>query len=67
MENLVADGLRSGRLRFVLGAANAVPDAEFVYLCVPTPQGVDGVGRPHLPRGGRRRDPRRSSKRAPSS
>jgi UDPglucose 6-dehydrogenase len=42
LENLVADGLRSGRLRFVLGAANAVPDAEFVYLCVPTPQGEDG-------------------------
>jgi UDPglucose 6-dehydrogenase len=42
LENLVADGLRSGRLRFVLGASNAVPDAEFVYLCVPTPQGEDG-------------------------
>ena len=25
-----------------LGAANAVADAEFVYLCVPTPQGDDG-------------------------
>src|SRR6516164_9678004 len=43
LENLVADGLRSGRLRFVLGAANAVRDAEFVYLCVPTPQGPDGA------------------------
>jgi UDPglucose 6-dehydrogenase len=42
LENLVADGLRSGRLRFVLGAAQAVPDAEFVYLCVPTPSGLDG-------------------------
>lgn len=42
MENLVADGIRAGRLRFVLGAANAVPDAEFIYLCVPTPQGADG-------------------------
>src|SRR5262249_293616 len=43
LENLVADGLRSGRLRFVLGAAHAVSDAEFVYLCVPTPQGIDGA------------------------
>ena len=43
LENLVADGLRSGRLRFVLGAAPAVTDAEFVYLCVPTPEGLDGA------------------------
>jgi UDPglucose 6-dehydrogenase len=42
LENLVADGLRSGRLHFVVGAVTAVPDAEFVYLCVPTPQGADG-------------------------
>jgi UDPglucose 6-dehydrogenase len=42
LENLVADGLRAGRLKFVLGAASAVVDAEFVYLCVPTPQGADG-------------------------
>jgi UDPglucose 6-dehydrogenase len=42
LENLVADGLRSGRLRFVLGAAHAVPNTEFVYLCVPTPSGLDG-------------------------
>ena len=27
---------------FVLGAENAVGDAEFVYLCVPTPQSADG-------------------------
>jgi UDPglucose 6-dehydrogenase len=43
LENLVADGLRSGRLRFVLGAGRAVADAEFVYLCVPTPEGLDGA------------------------
>jgi UDPglucose 6-dehydrogenase len=42
LDNLVADGLRSGRLHFVVGAVTAVPDAEFVYLCVPTPQGADG-------------------------
>jgi UDPglucose 6-dehydrogenase len=31
-----------GSLNFVVGAASCVPDAEFVYLCVPTPQGLDG-------------------------
>ena len=42
LEQLVRDGMRQGRLRFVVGAAAAVPAAEFVYLCVPTPQGSDG-------------------------
>ena len=42
LDELVREGLRSGRLRFVLGAADALDDAEFVYLCVPTPQGADG-------------------------
>lgn len=38
---LVAEGLRSGRLSFVLGAAAAAAGREFVFLCVPTPQGED--------------------------
>jgi len=42
LEEIVKEGMRSGRLRFVLGAENAVADAEFAYLCVPTPQGADG-------------------------
>lgn len=42
LQDLVIEGLRSGQLSFVLGAENAVTDAEFVYLCVPTPQGGDG-------------------------
>ena len=42
MPELVREGLDSGRLSFVLGAAAAVEDAEFVYLCVPTPQSDDG-------------------------
>ena len=42
LENLVIEGRRAGRLKFVVGAANAVADREFVYLCVPTPQGDDG-------------------------
>ncbi len=42
LAELVAEGLSSGRLSFVLGSQNAVADAEFVYLCVPTPQAADG-------------------------
>ncbi len=42
LDDLVVEGLRSGRLRFVLGAAEAAAGAEFVFLCVPTPQGTDG-------------------------
>lgn len=42
LEEMVVQGLESGRLSFVVGAANAVGDAEFVYLCVPTPQSDDG-------------------------
>lgn len=42
LPELLAEGLASKRLRFVVGAANAAPDAEFVFLCVPTPQGDDG-------------------------
>lgn len=42
LDELVADGLRNGNLRFVLGAAEAVRDCEIAFLCVPTPQGEDG-------------------------
>ncbi len=42
LDDLLREGLQSGRLTFVLGAAGAVVDAEFAYLCVPTPQGADG-------------------------
>ena len=42
LDELLREGIRENRLRFVLGAANAVAEAEFVYLCVPTPQGADG-------------------------
>ena len=40
---LVAEGLEAHRLRFVVGAATAATHAEFVFLCVPTPQGDDGA------------------------
>ncbi|MCC5953314.1 MAG: UDP-glucose/GDP-mannose dehydrogenase family protein [Acidimicrobiia bacterium] len=43
LEDLVAEGVAAGRLRFVLGGAAAVPDCDVAYLCVPTPQGIDGA------------------------
>jgi UDPglucose 6-dehydrogenase len=43
LPELVAEGLASGRLRFVLGAAAAASRAEFVFLCVPTPQSDTGA------------------------
>jgi UDPglucose 6-dehydrogenase len=42
LDELVAQGLERGNLRFVHGAEHAVADAEVVFLCVPTPQGDDG-------------------------
>jgi UDP-glucose 6-dehydrogenase len=42
LDELVREGLDSGRLSFVLGGETAVKGAEFVFLCVPTPQGDDG-------------------------
>ncbi len=42
LEELVREGQAAGRLRFVVGATAAVQGAEFVFLCVPTPQGDDG-------------------------
>lgn len=40
---LVAEGLQARRLHFVVGAATAAARGEFVFLCVPTPQGDDGA------------------------
>ncbi len=42
LTDMVHEGIKAGRLRFVLGATAAVQDAEFVFLCLPTPQGEDG-------------------------
>ena len=42
LEALLREGLDGGQLSFVVGAAKAARDAEFAYLCVPTPQGDDG-------------------------
>ena len=42
LEELLHQGLASGRLTFVHGAANAARDADHVFLCLPTPDGGDG-------------------------
>lgn len=42
LDEMLRQGLATGRLRFVTGAANAVPGANFVFLCVPTPRRPDG-------------------------
>jgi UDPglucose 6-dehydrogenase len=42
LEELVRTGLESGLLQFVVGSDDAVAGAEFVFLCLPTPQGEDG-------------------------
>jgi UDPglucose 6-dehydrogenase len=42
LDALVHEGLQREKLRFVVGAAEAVADCEIAFLCVPTPQGEDG-------------------------
>jgi UDPglucose 6-dehydrogenase len=42
LPELLAEGLASRRLRFVVGAVNAARGADAVFLCVQTPQGSDG-------------------------
>lgn len=42
LENIVREQLETGRLRFDTDTPTSVSDREFVYLCVPTPQGPDG-------------------------
>ena len=39
---IVHDAVAAGNLSFVVGAAAAAAGAEFVFLCVPTPQDDDG-------------------------
>ncbi len=43
MDELVNEQLRAGRLRFVLGAAQASQHCDFHFLCLPTPPGADGA------------------------
>ncbi len=39
---LMQEGLDAGRLRFTTDTPSAATGADFVFLCVPTPQGADG-------------------------
>jgi UDPglucose 6-dehydrogenase len=42
LDRLLRDGLETGNLQFTVDAGR-VADREFVFLCVPTPQGPDGA------------------------
>jgi len=42
LDDLVADAVAAGNLRFVESSVDAVAGAEFVFLCVPTPMSADG-------------------------
>ncbi len=42
LDDLVAESVLARTLRFTASAVEAVQGAEFVFLCVPTPQGDDG-------------------------
>lgn len=43
LEELIVEGLSEGRLSFTTDAVEAARGAQFVFLCVPTPQGADGA------------------------
>jgi UDPglucose 6-dehydrogenase len=63
LAGLIREGLDAGRLSFTTDAASAATGADFVFLCVPTPQSADGAAdlsyveqasaqvAPHLKRG----------------
>jgi UDPglucose 6-dehydrogenase len=42
LDELVAEGVGRGVLHFTAASSEAVVGADFVFLCVPTPQGDDG-------------------------
>jgi UDPglucose 6-dehydrogenase len=42
LDDLVAESVVAGNLRFTASAVDAVSEADFVFLCVPTPQSDDG-------------------------
>ena len=43
LPELVAEGLESGRLTFEAAPAVEAAQAEFVFLCLPTPEGAEGA------------------------
>lgn len=48
LEELIREGLSSGLLTFTTESGRAVEGADFVFLCVPTPQGADGAADLHF-------------------
>ena len=42
LNEMIARNVRGGRLHFTTDYAEALADAEFVFICVGTPSGVDG-------------------------
>ena len=42
LNEMIARNVRAGRLNFTTSYAEAIEDAEFVFICVGTPSGVDG-------------------------
>ncbi len=42
LEEMVERNMKSGRLRFTTSYEEGLKDAEFVFICVGTPEGVDG-------------------------
>jgi UDPglucose 6-dehydrogenase len=43
LPELLKEGIASGKLSFISDNLQAISGADFVFLCLPTPQGVDGV------------------------
>lgn len=43
LDALIREGLETHRLTFTTDSAAASAEADFVFLCVPTPQGADGA------------------------
>ena len=43
LPELLKEGIASGKLSFISDNLQAISSADFVFLCLPTPQGVDGV------------------------
>ena len=42
LQELVINGIKAGNLKFVVGATEAVKSSEFIFLCLPTPESLDG-------------------------
>ena len=43
LQELIDEGRAAGKIHFVRSALEGVQDCDFVFLCVPTPQGDDGA------------------------